>query len=439
VVGRRWSNAQRIPLSQESVKMDHYDIIIAGGGAAGLSLAYQLINSPLRDRSILLIDKGSKAQNDRTWAFWADEPTPFEAIVYRSWDQLQLADDDSEQSIDLKGYRYQMIRGIDFYRFVHTALDACPNVTRLQATIERIVDGPDTAEVIVDQRAYRAAWVFDSIFRPAEIVEDEHRQYLQLHFKGWEIETSEDVFRPDAATLMDFRTPQGGETRFFYVLPFSPRRALVEFTVFSDSRFSHKTYTEALREYLAEVLGVTDYRIVEEEQGVIPATDHPFPRQTGQRVMTIGTKGGRVKPTTGYAFIRIQRDSAAIISSLIDHAHPFDVPAASQRYRLLDMVMLELMDHYGKDLKPIFATMFARNPIQRILRFLDEDGSPLENLQLIATLPPWRFIQAAIQWQFTHNMPLRPFAGLIQPPPDPYPDSYDQEGDSWLNNASRMF
>jgi lycopene beta-cyclase len=419
--------------------MDRYDIIIAGGGAAGLSLAYQLINSPLRDRSILLIDKGTKTQNDRTWAFWSDEPTPFEPIVYRSWDQLQLADDDRDQHIDLKGYRYQMIRGIDFYRFVHAALAACPNVTLLHAVVDQIVDGPDQAQVIIDAQTYKADWVFDSIYRPAEVIEDEHHQYLQLHFKGWEIETTEDRFRPEAATLMDFRTPQGDETRFFYVLPFSPRRALVEFTVFSSERFSRDAYAEALRAYLAEALGIADYRIVDEEQGVIPATDHPFPRRVGQRVMTIGTKGGRVKPTTGYAFTRIQHDSAAIICSLADHGHPFDLPEDSRRYRLLDAVMLEMMDHYGEALKPIFATMFARNPIQRILRFLDEEGTPLENLQLIATLPPWQFIQAAIHWQFSHNTPLRPFAGLIQPPTDPEPDRYDDEGDSWLSNASRMF
>lgn len=418
--------------------MEHYEIIIAGGGAAGLSLAYQLINSPLRDRSILIIDKGNKNRNDRTWAFWTDEPTPFDAIVYRSWDMLHLADDDGEQVIDLAGYRYQMIRGIDFYRFVHNALGACPNVTMLQATIDRIEDDPVAPRVICGERTFSADWVFDSIFRPTEIVEDQRRQYLQLHFKGWEIETPEDVFRPDAATLMDFRTPQEGETRFFYVLPFSPRRALVEFTAFSDDRFSHNEYCEALREYLAEVLDLTDYQIVAEEQGVIPATDHPFPRQAGDRVMTIGTKGGRVKPTTGYAFIRIQQDSAAIVRSLIEHGHPFAVPEDSQRYRMLDTLMLELMDHYGEELKPIFATMFERNPIQRILRFLDEEGSPIENLQLIATLPPWRFLQATIQWQFTHNTPLHPFAHLIRPPEDATPED-DSDDRAWFQVASRMF
>jgi lycopene beta-cyclase len=419
--------------------VNHYDFIIAGGGAAGLSLAYQLINSPLQDCSILVIDKGNKNRNDRTWAFWTDEPTPFEEIVYHSWEQLNLADDDSEQTIDLHDYRYQMIRGIDFYRFVHAALDAHPSVTRIEATIDRIEDGPTAALVITDDAYYRGTWVFDSIFRPQEVVEDERRQYLQLHFKGWVIETPVDAFDAKAATLMDFRTPQAGETRFFYVLPFSPRRALVEFTAFCDDRFSHGEYGEALREYLHEVLDVDDYRIVEEEQGIIPATDHLFPRRAGWRVMTIGTKGGRVKPTTGYAFVRIQQDSAAIIRSLLDQRHPFNVPEDSLRYRLLDTFMLELMDHYGEDLKPIFTQMFERNPIQRILRFLDEEATPIENLQLIATLPPWRFIQSAIQWQFTHNMQLRPFGWLGQDPNAPPSHAGEAADDAWVRVATRMF
>ncbi len=386
---------------------EEYDIVIAGGGAAGLSLAYGLINSPLRDRSILIIDKGGPQQQERTWAFWADEPTPFERIVYRSWAQLLLADDDSAQRIELDRYRYQMIRGEDFFRFVHAALAECPNVTLLQAAVDEITDGEERAWVLADGQRYGGEWVFDSVFRPGELVEQPEHQYLQLHFKGWEIETPADAFDPAAATLMDFRTPQERETRFFYVLPFSPHRALVEFTVFSDDRFSHAEYAEALRDYLTGVLGIAEYQIVDEEQGVIPATDHPFPRQAGRRVMTIGTKGGRVKPTTGYAFLRIQQDTAAIVRSLAEQGHPFDVPEDSLGYRLLDAVMLEMMYHYGEQLKPIFTTMFERNPIERIFRFLDEEASALENLQLIATLPPGLFLQAAFQWQFTHNLPLR--------------------------------
>jgi hypothetical protein len=45
--------------------------------------------------------------------------------------------------------------------------------------------------------------------------------------------TDRPVFDPGVATFMDFRVPQEGGTCFVYVLPTDPRRALVEYTVFS--------------------------------------------------------------------------------------------------------------------------------------------------------------------------------------------------------------
>ena len=70
--------------------MKSYDIIIVGGGASGLSLASHLARSPLRDRSILIVEKDAKDKNDRTWCFWANQPSFFDDIVYRSWNQLQV-------------------------------------------------------------------------------------------------------------------------------------------------------------------------------------------------------------------------------------------------------------------------------------------------------------------------------------------------------------
>ena len=111
-------------------------------------------------------------------------------------------------------------------------------------------------------------------------------------------------------------------------------------------------------------------------------------------MMVIGTKGGRVKPSTGYAFLRIQRDSAAIVQSLIEHGQPFHVPMRHGRFGLHDSILLNIMTHHPDDLKPIFTLMFRNNPIQRIFRFLDETASLNEEMRFIFSLPPWRFLQA---------------------------------------------
>ena len=81
--------------------MKSYDIIIAGGGAAGLSLACHLVHSPLCNHSILVVEQDAKDQNDHTWCFWTDQPTLFDDIVYRSWSQLQVLGEHFEKALDL--------------------------------------------------------------------------------------------------------------------------------------------------------------------------------------------------------------------------------------------------------------------------------------------------------------------------------------------------
>jgi len=407
--------------------MTHYDYIMSGGGLAGLSLAYHLINSPLRDRTILIADKDAKQQNDRTWCFWVQQPTLFDEIAYRVWHRLRFVGDDFQREYDLAPYRYQMIRGIDFYDFTREKLSECGNVTFVCGNIDRVEDEADRATVIVDGQAFSGTWVFDSTLpaslrgsvpansfparrdaggeraseKASGIFEDavaEHRperyHHLKQHFRGWEIETDRPVFDPQLPTLFDFRTRQAGHMRFVYTLPFAENRALIEYTLFSAHLLQSEEYDAGLKTYIEDVLGIRRYEIKHVEAGIIPMTDHPFPRRLGRRVMSIGTKGGRVKPSTGYAFLRIQRDSAAIVQSLVRHDRPFDIPAPRGRFGLHDSILLNIMTHHPDDLKPIFTLMFRNNPVQRIFRFLDETTFLQEEVRFIASLPPWRFLQA---------------------------------------------
>jgi len=372
-----------------------YDFVIAGGGLSGLSLAYHLAHNSLADKSMLIVEQSPKSQNDRTWGFWSDHPTPFDAIVNRSWDRLRFVTPGLERTSNLDAYRYKVIRSLDFYNFVYDDLAAFENVTFRHGRVEHIEDGLNAATVTIDGQVVCAKWVFDSRLGQSGSSSDSRRYHdLKLHFVGWEIQTDEPAFDPGVATLMDFRTPQENETCFFYILPFSERQALVEYTIFSNAVLSHAGYQQSLRSYIREQLGIEAFEIVRRESGCIPITDRPFPRRLGQRVMSIGAKAGRIKPTTGYAFTRIQEDSAAIVGSLQRAGHPFDVPADPYRYRLSDAILLDIMEHRGRQIRPIFEAMFRRNDIGRIFRFLDEVASPWEQLAIIPTLPPLPFLRA---------------------------------------------
>jgi len=111
-------------------------------------------------------------------------------------------------------------------------------------------------------------------------------------------------------------------------------------------------------------------------------------------VLTIGAAAGMVKASTGYAFQRIQRDSAAIAASLVQNGHPFATPAVRSRYRVLDAVMLDVLERDPAQLELAFAQLFRGNPVERVLSFLDEATRIADDLKLMASLPPGPYLRA---------------------------------------------
>jgi lycopene beta-cyclase len=372
-----------------------YDAILVGGGAAGLSLAYHLLVSPLRDRRILIIDRDRKGKNDRTWCFWSQRPTHFSPIYFRSWEKCAFRSERLQRTYDLSPYRYNMLRGLDFYEFTRSELSARPNIDFITAPVDQVWETPEAALVSAGGETFEADWIFDSRFTPDTLWKTSDRwHYLRQHFVGWEVETNEDCFDPAVPILFDFRTPQLGSMRFIYVLPFTPRNALVEYTIFSPTLLTIAEYESGLQSYLREVVGAHEYTIHSLEKGDIPMTDHPLTRRTGMRILNIGTRGGRVKPSSGYAFMRIQQDSAAIMHSLERYGDPFHLPQSPPRYRLFDSMLLQILYRQGHLSESVFTALFQNNPIHRIFSFLDETGGVWDNLKVMASVPALPFMRA---------------------------------------------
>ena len=124
--------------SAEICLIREYDYLIVGGGAAGLSLAYHIAREPrLAGKKVLLIEPAAKDQNDRTWSFWADEPTAFDGIVAHEWRKIAFRSPGFERVFDLGCYRYKTINGLDYYRFVRRALADKPAVYGCARSRER--------------------------------------------------------------------------------------------------------------------------------------------------------------------------------------------------------------------------------------------------------------------------------------------------------------
>jgi lycopene beta-cyclase len=372
-----------------------WDFLIVGGGAAGLLLADQLLRSRLRDRRLLVVERDAAAWPDRTFGFWATDAGLPDDVVGRAWRRVRFVGAELDRTFDLGAYRYHAVRGADLARAVRRSLAAVPNAWVLDGAVERVEESADGARVVVDGREHLAGWVFDGRFDPARLRPDPSAcRWLTQSFEGWEVRTARDAFDPGVVTLMDVRTPQRGALRFFHVLPFSARRALVEHVVCASRPAPPGEHESALRDYLAVSPARGDYAVVRRERGATPLTDYAFPRRFGRRVLTVGIAGGRVKPSSGYAFRRIQLDAAAVVRSLLTSGHPFDLPRAPGRYRRYDAALLDVIASRGGEVASLFTALFARNPIARIFRFLDEAAPLGEELLLGATLPPRLWLRA---------------------------------------------
>jgi lycopene beta-cyclase len=369
------------------------DFIIAGAGCAGLSLLMHMIDSgAFRDKKILLIDKDRKENNDRTWCFWEEGSGLFEPIVYRQWPELLFFSKDFSGPLDIGSYTYKMIRGIDFYRYCFEVIAAQPNIEMVFGEVEWMRSSKEGGVVCIDGQHVFGDCIFNSILKEQPQLSPRQFWLLQ-HFKGWIIETEEDCFQPQQATLMDFRIDQSRGTAFCYVMPFSERRALVEYTLFTPQLLTEQEYKEGLRRYIHEQLGIQQYRIVEEEFGVIPMTNYPFPGAHG-KIINIGTMGGRTKASSGYTFQFIQKHSRAIVDALIKKGTP-NVPHEKRRFAFYDSVLLHILYHNTLPGSEIFSRLFARNKAAQVLKFLDNETSLAEEIRLISTLPTLPFTKAA--------------------------------------------
>lgn len=383
--------------------MQKFDYIIVGAGCAGLSLVYYLSDAKFKDKHILLIDKMLKDKNDRTWCFWEKENGVFEEIVCKKWDFLRFRNVGFEKRMNIYPYKYKMIEGLDFYNFVQKKIAKSPNIHFLQSEVQSIENQEDGAIVRTQTEVFQANLVFNSGLRPNISEEDgkkQHYHYILQHFKGWVIETKEAIFEEDCATFMDFDIAQCGETRFIYVLPKNKNTALIEATVFSNNILTQSEYEAMIKDYIDNRLKINDYQIIHTEFGIIPMSDYPFTKNNEKNIIHIGTSGGNVKSSSGFAFKRIQENMQRLVGILSQYPdnQVFDKYKNKENiFSLFDSTLLNIMLNKRLEMSTIFQYLFHKNPSALIFKFLDEKTNVIENLKIMRSVPSMPFIKALAQ------------------------------------------
>ena len=374
--------------------MQHYHYIFTGSGLSALMTVYEMILSgKFNDKSILLIDENPKKSNDRTWCFW-DKNQLFDEIVSKKWPKATFSNEKFSRILELAPYEYKKIDGVAFYDMVFKNISEHKNIHFLNQKVVDFSELGNHCVVKTEAENFTCNKVFNSIYNPKEVTSQSKYPLIHQHFVGWFIKSKEAVFTPNCATFMDFSVELKNNTRFMYVLPTATTEALLEYTLFSKNLLSKEEYETEIQNYITK-LGITEYEIIEKESGNIPMTCYPFWKNNSKNIVQIGSAGGWTKASTGYTFKNAIKKSKALVQFLKTESD-FTKFHKKDKFWFYDLLLLDILNsknHLGPN---IFSAMFKSGSSEVVFKFLDEETTFLEDLQVIWRCPKMPFIVALL-------------------------------------------
>lgn len=376
--------------------MKQYDYIFTGSGLSAFMTVYKMILSKkFQTKRILLLDENAKQTNDRTWCFWDQKESLWEAAVSKKWNSVVFANTDFNQVLDLQPYQYNKIQGLDFYNQVLNLIAKQKNIDFVQEKVLEIEESDSIVLVKTESQSFSCTTLFNSIYNPALATNQSKYPLLQQHFVGWFIQTETPVFNPEQATFMDFSVAQKGNTRFMYILPTTTTEALLEYTLFSKELLTKKGYEIEIEKYIQK-LGIQNYTILEKEVGTIPMTCYPFWKHNTKNVINIGTAGGWTKASTGFTFKNADKKSSELVSFMETQTDGRKLYSKT-KFWWYDLLLLDILDQKNETGSAIFSALFEKGNAPLILKFLDEKTSFWEDLQVIWKCPKGLFISALLR------------------------------------------
>ena len=351
--------------------MKEFDYIIIGGGCAGLSLAYELdLHSKLKDKTLAIVEPRDEYKKDKTWSFWKVSPHNFEDCTIKSWDNFTINIPSHLKHVDCKNMPYQTIDSGLFYQKIIDKIKQNSNIYFFK----------NINEVNTEN-----SFIFNSVGDKID-----NKSSLWQHFSGIEIETSKDFFDEKIFNLMDFDCDQKNSVHFFYTLPFSKTKALIETTWISDlNNTSLNDYDIQLKDYIEDKLKIKNYKINYKETGAIPLFHPNNIKKLNQ--IEIGTAGGMTRLSTGYTFLNIQEQSKYIRKN-IENIKDTKIFSIERKYEFLDNIFLKVLKKNPERMAQIFYKMFNSSP-NTVINFLSNKSNILEDISIISKMPKWVFLK----------------------------------------------
>lgn len=370
----------------------HFTLAILGGGCAGLSLAMRLAEAGTSAPSTLILEKNANYINDRTWCFWDERNPELKNWVEHAWSNFKIINGTSTFTKSCVDHPYLMLTAKKFFAaaIAKIALNKqitllndheTTEVTKLDDQTWRIKTnhGSFTADKVVDTRPHHQVTNDDSL--------------LWQSFIGIDVETAKDMFVEDTFVLMDFDASFTEGLGFVYVLPTNKNKALVEYTVFSKDILQPHQLEVYLKPALTKYFNGTQYKTLRTEYGRLPMGYQKTKISNDPNYVYAGLFAGGARPSSGYAFQRIQRWAKSCASALLSNELLVAPKKDTAILSIMDAIFLNVLKSNPRLSIAIFYTFFSNCNTNTIIRFLSDHANLRDYLSIIIAMPTLIFLK----------------------------------------------
>ena len=325
-------------------------------------------------------------------------------LITRSWRAWEFsAESVSHRHTSGGGWNYHYVPSIRFYEKVEEQLAENPNITLLKDA--RVSEAKPNENCIalrlesglsgatVESRKVTAGQIVDT--RIPENV-DVASAVLKQVFFGLEVRLESPHRFDDVARVMDDMRVDNEGFMFDYVLPLDSHSLLVEFTRFATELLPPESLRLDALESVRRVCGDSGFQIVREESGVIPMglSDSVVP--TDPRWIYTGLGAGAARPSTGYAFTRIQRWAEICAAGILKDGKGQGFPPDRPLLTWMDKVFLRTIASNPALAPQLFMSLAGKVSADRLLRFLTDRPGMQDLLAVMLALPKLPLIRCAL-------------------------------------------
>lgn len=346
-----------------------FDIVIAGGGIAGLTLAHLLTQqSSTKELSILIIDHGIEIEFANV-SFWA-KSLPIDGMpLAGSWRQFEIIFPTFKRTLPLHDYTFYSFNRADYLEFLRQRLIK-KKVTFRTESVMSMTETQNKVEIRTKSgKRFTATWVFDS----TQLGEAKAKT-VPVHGWTWEIETSKPTFTPKTMTFFDFEATKLPDS-FLYLLPLSETKAIIEF-----SSFRQIPSIGDCEYWLTNRLQGADYKMVRLNQKSTNAYLVKLP-STNMHLLPIGLKAGKMSACSGFAFMNIVRH-CQLLATTFPKFKPEHFQQRHGYQNVFDSIFTHLFVHAPHVGVRILPQLFKYSQADAILGYIDGSLSMKEILHL---------------------------------------------------------